>query len=333
MRITFSIFLFFTVCNSLSAQEYVYPLFHVPGTFNPAFRINQDTAQLVFHLNSFQNDRKGRLTHFIHNAQIQENYRQTLLNLSFINNKYSFRHGIELGEVFRDIRFSVNSSEEKFYQTYNTGFLKYYINTRPDKNIVVGLSVACIGGYHKGYALDYFDWKYLRKRENNILYAKYNAGFIWNYNKFSLGSSLLIENESTYSPIFTLLASFKHQWKDNTLQIMNEFQSGFANFFNVSLSVRNNSFITYQYQRMRLGGHYFIDMNSLFVSVSHRKSGLQTGFGFHLKYDEGFNFWFSPIIKYDLKYRCAECKGQRLLNSATRQQKRKERESYDTFYY
>jgi hypothetical protein len=333
MRTIFSIILIFTVCHRLCAQQYVYPVFHVPGTFNPAFRLEQDTAQVVFHLNSFQDYRKGKLTHYVHNAQIHEDYRHTFLNLNFINKKFLFRHGVEVGEVFRDIRFSIDTIDKKLYQNYNTGYLKYYINTRPVQNLTIGISIAFIGGYHKGYALNYYDWVYFRKYNIHILYPKYNAGFIWNYNQFSLGASLLVENDMTSSSGYALLASFKHQWKDNTLLFMNEFQSGFANFFNVSLSVKRHSFITYQYQRMRIGGHYFIDMNSLFVSVSHRKSGLQTGFGFHLKYDDRFNFWFSPILKYDLNYRCAECKEQRLLNRIARQKKRKERENYDIFYY
>jgi hypothetical protein len=241
--------------------------------------------------------------------------------------------GAEAGEVFRHVRFSNDESDKQYYQTYNTGYLKYYINTSPFRNITVGISAACISGYHRGYALDYYDWVYSRPRNNQMLYAKFHSGLVWNVRKFAIGTSMHIFNEETHSPEFAVLASYKHQWRNNTLFIINEFKVGYANYFNVSLSLDRHTFITYQYHRMKHGEGYFTDLNSLSLSLMGRRSALQSGFIAYLKHDSAPMLWFSPFFRYNLSYRCDSCREQRQSKRLMRQQQRKDRVRYDTIYY
>jgi hypothetical protein len=151
--------------------------------------------------------------------------------------------------------------------------------------------------------------------------------------KFALGTSLLVENEETSSTEISVLASFKHQWKNNTLFLKNELHFGYSNFFHVSLSLDRHTFITYQYHRMRHGERYFTDLNSLSLSLMGRRSALQSGFIAYLKYDGSPILWFSPFFRYNISYRCDSCREQRQKKRLMRQQQRRERARYDTIYY
>jgi len=332
MRLLLAIFLFLLICHWLSAQQYVFPMLHVSGTLNPASRLEQDTASVMFHMNSFQDYREGRLTNYIRGARIQEEYRHTFLHFNYINKKRLFHHGFEVGEVFRGIRFSTSERNQEMNQIYNSGYLKYYINTSPVLNLTIGMSTTCVAGYYRGYFF-YYDWIYDRKIKNDFVYGNVSTGFTWSFSKFSLGTSIHLSGGMTsYSP-FSFLASFKHQWNDNTFYVIDEFHVGFSNNFNISLSLKERLFIAYQHQRGMVNGEYFTDLNSVFVAASLSKSGLDVGFGAHLKFDGGYNFWVSPTLKYNLGFRCVECQEQRQLKRALRKEKRNERVRYNTFYY